>query len=257
MNNSLLFLYGFLSIFIGLGPAVIYALKKFGTKRENWISWTLGGLFWFIAYLCRLPILYFLNTSTLHQWIIIYSATALAGIFETLFRIILFLSLINYTADKKGKVIMSGLGWGTIEAFILHTLAIISLMFLPNDDPTIVSLEGYEIFLLFGGIERLITEIFHILLMILVFYGIKSKLQGISYSNPLRENFFTKYPKPEWILLIIVGIIHFLYDLIAVSLVYVVDLITLYIILSILVGILYSYVSNRMRSFPLFPEEYK
>jgi uncharacterized membrane protein YhfC len=223
-------------------------------EKENWVSWLLGGIFWFIAYLCRVPILYILNPSKVNQWIIIYIATALAGIFETSFRIILFLSLTKRTADKKEKVIMSGLGWGTIEAFIIHNLSIISIMFLPGDNPIIVSLKGFEITLILGGIERFITEIFHTLLMILVFYGIKSKLKSLSSSEPRVDNFFTNYPKHEWVLLIIVGLIHFLYDLIAISLSYVIDLITLYIILSIFVGILYSYVSNRVRNYPLFPE---
>jgi hypothetical protein len=119
----------------------------------------------------------------------------------------------------------------------------------------ISQLNGIEYVILFGGYERFITEIFHLIIMILVFYGVKNILNNIDISKPLIENNFTKEPIPAWIWILIVVAIHFAYDFIYVSLVYVVNLITLYAIVTIIVGLLVSYATNRMKPYPLFSKE--
>ena len=50
----LVVVYGIISIFLGIGPAIIFALWKFGIKGKLWFAWFLGGLFWFLALLARL-----------------------------------------------------------------------------------------------------------------------------------------------------------------------------------------------------------
>ena len=71
---------------------------------------------------------------------------------------------------------MAGLGWGTIEAILVHTIQVAAILIFPDFYiDTINSLEGLEWTILFGGYERVITEIFHLMAMILVFYGVKNK----------------------------------------------------------------------------------
>jgi len=72
----------------------------------------------------------------------------------------------------------------------------------------------------------------------LVFYGIKHKLKKIEQGSPILENFFTRDPKPLWMWIVIVTVIHFAFDFFFVSLAYVIDLITLYLIGTAIVGLL-------------------
>ena len=148
---------------------------------------------------------------------------------------------------------MAGLGWGTIEAIIVHSIPVISLLLLPPDSEGLLTLDGIEFILLFGGYERIIAEAFHLSMMILTFYGIKNKLK-VEQSKPIHTNFFTRDPKPVWLWLLIVAGIHFAFDFIFVVLVYLVDLITLYLLMTGIVGILTIYTIRRMEYYPLFPQ---
>jgi len=251
----LVVVYGIISIFLGVGLAIIFALWKYGIKGKLWFAWFLGGLFWFLALLARLPLLILISSIPETAPYRLFIGALFAGAFETSFRVLVIFLLTKFTANTAKKVNMTGLGWGTVEAFVVHTLALLSIIILPHDNEIIVSLDRVEFALLFGGYERIIVEIFHLYLFILVFYGIKHKLKKIEQSKPILENFFTKAPKPLWIWIIIVAVIHFAFDFFFVSLAYVIDIITLYLIGTAIIGLLATYVSNKVRYYPLFPEK--
>jgi hypothetical protein len=91
-------------------------------------------------------------------------------------------------------------------------------------------------------------------MMIMVFYGIKYKLREIEISEPVEDNSFSKDPNPSWIWILIVMLLHFLYDFLALFLYRVLGLIMMYILMTGFVGILSFYIYKRIKSYPLFPE---
>lgn len=255
MSYTLIIIFASISLFIGIGPLLIYALWKFGLNKKLWFACFLGGLFWFLAFIARIYFLFLINTSSLSLVLKIFLAALLAGTVETSFRVLLLYSLKKYTANSKEKVILTGIGWGLGEAIFLHSFSMINIIYgAITQNPALVNLFGIESFLLFGGYERILAELLHIFLTILTFYGIKKYLKT-STSKPLMDNAFTKYPKPELLWIPIVIILHFAFDFSIVLLSYMVDLFTLYIIFTVVIVILYSYVWNRTTYYPLFFEE--
>lgn len=251
-------IYGLTSMSIGIGPAVGFAIWRHGKEIRNWIPWALGGAFWFLALLCRLPLLGLVAGHEAFPGMHLVIAPLLAGIFETAFRVALFLLLPKLTASTKGKVVMAGLGWGTVEAIYVHTIQVGAIVFFPGHFPGIIGLlDGVEWTLLFGGYERLITIVFHAMIMVLVFYGVKGNLRGIERSTPLIENFFTRDPRPKWLWIFIAIGIHFLYDFVLVVLLYTMGLIILYMFGTVFVCLLASYVTRRTSYYPLFPTSSK
>jgi hypothetical protein len=147
---------------------------------------------------------------------------------------------------------MMGIGWGLTEAILLHSLSMINLIIRSFiQDPSLNELFGFETFLLFGAYERILAEMFHIFLTILTFYGLK-EIIDTSKSKPLVDNAFTRYPKTSWLWIPIVALIHFIFDFSIVILSYIVDLLTIYVIFTICILILYSYIYNRTTYYPLF-----
>jgi uncharacterized membrane protein YhfC len=59
----------------------------------------------------------------------IFFGPLFAGVFETLFRTFLLVFFTKYAANSREKILMVGLGWGTIEAIMLHTIPITILFF--------------------------------------------------------------------------------------------------------------------------------
>ena len=212
---ALVVFYGILSILIGIGVSIGYAIWKFGFKRELWYSWLLGGLFWTLALILRaIPLMIlvsYLRTFKKSNWIIIFTGVLFAGVIETIFRALLLVLFTKQTADTKEKVIMAGLGWGTIAVILFHTIPVLFLVTLYQNSEYLLSFDGIEYILLIGGFERLITELFHLIMMIMVFYGIKYKLREIEISVPIKDNIFSKDPKPTWRWILIVILIQISY----------------------------------------------
>lgn len=251
---ALVLVYGIISIFLGIGPVLIITFKKYGVKRSAWTAWILGGSFWFLAFLIRLPLLQLIAATPGIGEFNLVLAPLLAGLFETAFRALVLLIFTKYTGSTKEKVIMTGLGWGTGEAIYVHSIQIGAIILFPTYFPDIIaSLDGLEWTLLFGGYERMITEIFHLFVFILVFYGIKDHLK-IKKSEATYKTFFTKDHNPPWLWIFIVAGLHFLYDFVLIVLLYTMGIIILYMVGTILVGLLTSYTTNRMKHYPLFPE---
>lgn len=251
---ALVLIYGIISIFLGIGPVLIITFKKYGVNRSAWGAWILGGLFWFLAFMIRLPLLQLIAVSPGLREFNLVLAPLLAGLFETAFRALVLLIFTKHAGSTKEKVIMTGLGWGTGEAIYVHAIQIGAIIFFPALFPEIIaSLDGLEWTLVFGGYERIITEVFHLFTFILVFYGIKDKLK-INQSKANYKTFFTRDPNPPWAWIFIVAGVHFLYDFVLIVMFYTMGIIILYMVGTILVGILASYTTNRMKHYPLFPE---
>ena len=200
MAFELVVFYGILSIIIGIVPSIGFVIWRFGFKRSLWYSWLLGGLFWALALIVRaIPLIILIYIVNLPQYIILISMI-FAGIFETAFRVLLLMLFTKYTANSKEKVIMAGFGWGTIEAIFSHTIPLIFFLLFFRGSEIMLSLDGIEYILLFGGFERLITEIFHLIMMIMVFYGIKYKLREIEISVPIKAVSYTHLTLPTILL---------------------------------------------------------
>ncbi len=256
MNYELILIYGIISIFLGIGPAIIFALWKFGIKKENWISWILGGFFWLLALLARIFIILYISSlpQTLSFRLILLSV--LAGFFETTFRVLLLILFTKRTANTAEKVYMAGLGWGTGEAIYLHTINLSILLYINPNMSLIHQLNGIEYVLIFSGIERILAEIFHICMMILVFYGIKDKLKANEHSTPSQDLFFTKDPKPATLWILIVIGLHFAFDYSFVSLAFSIG-IFVYLFGTIWDGLLIYYLFIRLKNYPLFVNNLK
>jgi len=254
MAYELVVTYGIAAILLGIVPALAITIWKFGSKGSLWFSFVLGGVFWGAALLARLYFLYLVAITPELQPFSILIGALLAGLFETLFRVLLLYSLTRFTANSTEKVLMTGLGWGVIEAIILHSIPVFTMIVAPSSE-LLGTLEGYEWTLIFGGIERIMAELFHVMMLIFVFYGIKDRLKGISRSEPLAKTFFTKDPKPVWLWLLIVALLHFSFDYILVTLAYRVGLVLTYMAGFVFVGILISFLTNRIKAYPLFPKE--
>jgi len=256
MSIELIIVYGIISICLGLLPALLIISNRFGFQKQLWFSWILGGIFWLLALLFRMPLLYLIQLNLREFNLVVLLSALLAGLFETLFRVVLILGFTKYVADSKEKLMMAGLGWGMIEAVILHSIPVLMIMITPTREQ-LELLEGYEWTLLFGGFERIMVEIFHLVMMTIVFYGLKKKLKDISQSEPIADTFFTKDPNPVWLWIVIVMLLHFSFDFILVSLVYSVGVVLTYMLGFVFVGLLASYLTNRIKAYPLFPKEDK
>ncbi len=255
MSFILIVIYGIASICLGIGPAIGLAIWKYGFKKKIWFSWLLGGLFWMLALLARYYLLIIIVITPELAPYNLFLAALLAGVFETSFRVLLLLLLTKFTASSTEKLVMAGVGWGSVEAIIVHSIPLFSLIFITSDSEVFTQLEGLEWTILFGGFERIMAEIFHLIMMVLVFYGLKHKLKNIEKSEPLINNFFTREPKPLWIWVIIVMALHFALDFVFILLLYSVGVILMYMLMFVVVGILYSYLSNRVKFYPLFPQK--
>ena len=256
MTLELVIIFGIISICLGILPAFLIIIHKFGLKKRLWFSWFLGGAFWGLALLARMPILILLQLNIEDFTSIVFLSASLAGIFETLFRVVLLCLFTKFVANSKEKLFMVGLGWGMMEAICLHTIPVLQIMIAPNNE-LLQQLQGNEWTLVFGGIERILAEIFHLALIILVFYGVKDKLRNIEKSEPIANIFFTRDPKPVWLWVIIVAFLHFSFDYMLVSLTYSIGIIFTYLAGFVFVGIIVSYITHRVKAYPLFLKKNK
>ena len=87
MTLELVIIYGIFSICLGILPAFLIIIHKFGLKKRLWFSWFLGGAFWGLALLSRMPVLILLQSNIEDFTSIVFLSASLAGIFETLFRV--------------------------------------------------------------------------------------------------------------------------------------------------------------------------
>ena len=242
--------YGLLSICLGIVPALILFIVKYGKEGKNWLACVLGGGFWLVALLLRLYPLNFLSTTLWNSLII---GPLLAGLFETIFRAILIWVMGRFMHLSMHEIIAAGLGWGMLEALLMHTIPVFISVIYPGDSEVISQLQStrLEWTLIFGGIERIIAESFHVSAMILVAYGVPSK--NVESPEPKVKGFYTRDPHPKEVWVLIVAGIHFLFDFSLITLYYTVGILWAYMFATMIVGVLYSYLSNRIDRYPLYP----
>ena len=253
MAYELVLAFGIIAIIIGTIPVISFTIWKFGFKNNLWYSWLLGGLFWSLALIMRaIPFMILISIFGVTTYII-YIYILFSGIFDTVFKVLLLLLFTKFTADTKEKVIMAGLGWGTVEVILGYTIPFLIFILFFRDSNIMSQMDGVEYLILFVGYKRLLNEIFHLIMMIMIFYGIKYKLKDISVSEPIRDNFFSKDPKPAWIWIIIAAILHFIYSFLFIIFINFLGIYMAYSLIGIFIGILVVYVVKRIKSYPLFP----
>lgn len=253
MADFLVLVYGLLSILLGTLPALGIALWRSRFDKKLWMAWVLGGVFWFLAFLLRvIPLNMF--TSLIGSNILALFVSALfAGVFETLFRMFLFIYLAKQAASSFEKVLMAGLGWGTVEALLIHIIPLSRLLLVLVDTGSLSQFSENSYLWLLGGYERLIVEFFHVCMFILVFYGLQETLERIPSTKPKKRTFFTKNPTPQWIWLIIVAIVHTGLDFIVTYLLTISSIFIAYTIATVYIVLIGLYIFKRTQNYPLFP----
>lgn len=250
MVYELVLVYGIIAIFIGIGPIMGYSIWRFGYKKELWYSWLLGGLFWALALITSSIAL--MNLISIFETAIyfIYIIIVISVVFETVFRILLFILFTKFTADTSEKVLMAGFGWATFEAVFSYTIPFLLSIIFFRDNNFILQMDGIEFLLLFGGYKRFLTEVFQLVMIVMVFYGIKGYLKNDS--EPIKENFFSRDPKPVWIWIIIVAILQITYNFLFFAFLVYLGFYLAYLLITIFIGVLVYYIVKRINIYPLF-----
>ena len=180
MAYELLFYATIGAIVVSVAPA--FALFLYVARREGslWLSAVMGGAFWLLALIARLPILIPLQLLPyllpilqgpllgLTVMAIIIVAALCAGLFEEGFKYWL-VSRERHLIETPKHVVCLGLGWGLTEALLLVVPNyIIILLFLP----LIAPLMGAEVeaasMMLAGALERDSAIIAHVAFSALV-----------------------------------------------------------------------------------------
>ncbi|MFX1392310.1 MAG: hypothetical protein ACFFAH_01935 [Promethearchaeota archaeon] len=254
MTYELVLIYGIIAIIIGIVPAISFAFWRFGLKKEPWYSWLLGGLFWALSLIIAMIPIMILRTIFETTFYFNYINYFIIKVFETAFRVLLFIIFTKFTADTSEKVIMAGLGWATFRAIFNHTIPFFFLIIFFWDNKSIVQMDRIEYLLLFGGYNHFLAEVFQSVIMVMIFYGIKGYL-NIENSEPIKQNFFSKDPKPVWIWIVIGAVLHIFHDnLFLASSIYL-GFYMAYIIITLFIGVLVCYILKRIKVYPLFNDK--
>jgi len=115
-----------LLIILALLPWSLYFIYYSKLKTKHIEMFIVGAVGWLGALLFRLPILTWVN-QTGNLWLIITVSPLLAGIFEEGVRFLLVRKTIK-PENLVGAVLSFGIGWGTGEILVLHTLTLVNLM---------------------------------------------------------------------------------------------------------------------------------
>ena len=171
MSYELMILASILGILISFLPAFIIFLYLARRTESMWISGIVGGTFWLIAFLARLPILIPLNILPLFFQgtpiflffiVILFSSSLLAGIFEEGIKYFVVKSRPKFIETRR-HVLCLGLGWGLGEAVLLYMVNIIALIpFLPLFVPDPGLWDVFAIQVLAGAVERNSAILFHV-----------------------------------------------------------------------------------------------
>jgi len=160
-------------------PHFIIFLIYSRLRLKAWLAFFIGGGSWLGALLLRSPLLQLaiilnfypepiesISTDailavSMSIWYIAFSSL-MAGLFEELIRF-LIIKKIKLTSKDSAQLMSFGLGWGLIEAFLLHTLALIP--YLTSDIATPL--------VFIGVVERIIIITFHVAMTFLVYKCVK------------------------------------------------------------------------------------
>jgi uncharacterized membrane protein YhfC len=156
---------------IAILPAFLIFLYIARFKGSLWVSALLGGLFWFVAYLARTPILVAIDFGALFipvELILAYTAFAIflaslmAGLFEegTKYG---FLRWQPQFIQTLKHALCFGLGWGISEALWIYAAEVLTVAFFYEWLLTIITLPPEPVLitsLLFGAIERNLVMVF-------------------------------------------------------------------------------------------------
>lgn len=251
MAYELVLIYGIVAIIIGIGPALGFAFWRYGFKCELWYSWLLGGLFWALALITAMIPIMILRSIFETTFLFNYISYFLIKVFDTAFRVLIFIFFTKFTADTSEKVIMAGLGWVTFRAIFNQTIPFFFLIIFFPDNKLILQMDGFEYLLLFGGYSNFLAEVFQLVIMVMIFYGIKGYM-NIENSEPIKKNIFSRDPRPVWIWILIVGILQILHDLLFLASNIYLGFYMAYFSSTLFIGVLVCYILKRIKVYPLF-----
>ncbi len=166
------------SLIAGL-PAFLVFLYIARLKASMWVSAILGGIFWFVALLARIPILLVFELVGLvispaflmaYTAALLLGASLMAGLFEEGIKYVFLKKYPQYIKAMK-HALCFGLGWGISEALLLYVFDVLAYGFLYDWLITIIPLPPESILILnfmIGAIERNIAILFHVSATIIV-----------------------------------------------------------------------------------------
>jgi uncharacterized membrane protein YhfC len=184
MPYELVLLSAVAGLVIALVPTLAFLIYFARRSGKLWTVAVLGGAFWLLALLARLPIVlplqllpyllpaWWLSLSPLSQALVVaailFVSSLCAGLFEEGFRYLLMRLSPNFIKTPR-HVLSLGLGWGFMEAFLLAGLSYIAIIALL---PFLAPLLGPELEvatgLLAGGVERNSAIVVHVSLSVFV-----------------------------------------------------------------------------------------
>jgi uncharacterized membrane protein YhfC len=187
MAYELVLLCAVAGLFVALLPGFAFLLYFARRRGRLWIAALLGGVFWLLALLARLPIVIVVELvpSLLLGWylslplpaqafvvlVILFVSSLCAGLFEEGFKYL----LVRHKPDlieTPHHVLCLGLGWGLMEAFLLAGLSYIVIIALFPLLPLLAPYLGPEAQLatglLAGGFERDSAIVVHVSLSVFV-----------------------------------------------------------------------------------------
>lgn len=176
---SLLILAAVAGSLIAILPASILFLYIARFRGRLWLSALLGGVFWLVALLARLPIILGIELGVLFispAMILTYAAVALliaalmAGLFEEGIKYLFVRSQPQFIETEK-HALCFGFGWGLGEALLIYVVDVLTYAFLYPFLATIIPLPPEAVFItsiLIGSVERNLAIIFHVSATILV-----------------------------------------------------------------------------------------
>ncbi|MHA2313993.1 MAG: YhfC family glutamic-type intramembrane protease [Candidatus Hermodarchaeia archaeon] len=158
---------------IAILPAFLIFLYIARFKGSMWLSALLGGIFWFVAYLARTPLLLVLDfwgftippaIYAVFVAIAIFLASLMAGLFEEGIKYGFLYKAPKFIETAK-HALCFGLGWGLSEAILLYVLNVLAIGFLYDWLITIIPLAPESVLFftfILGAIERNSVILFHV-----------------------------------------------------------------------------------------------
>ena len=157
VNTSLTWI----AVILSFLPGILIAVYLVKNKFKNYLAFLFGGLGWLIALIIRtlfLSLIQELNFITL-----LISVNLLSSIFEEGIRFL----LLKHSKIARKNPIITGLGWGVFEAFMIYALNV-TILLLMNQA---ISFSNA----LPGAVEKIMTIALHSALTIIVLKSLKNK----------------------------------------------------------------------------------
>lgn len=169
---------------LALVPGLVFLIYVARRSGRLWVVAVLGGVFWLLALLARLPVVVPLqllpillpawwaslplSVKAVAVWVIFFVSSLCAGVFEEGFKYLLMRFRPSFIKTPR-HVLSLGLGWGFAEAFLMTGLGYVAIIaFLPLVAPFLGPEVEVAMSLLAGGVERNSAIVVHVSLSVFV-----------------------------------------------------------------------------------------